>query len=100
MGFVNGIKMRGGKTYSQCKGFKDYIRRRDHYTCQLCGEPGYEVDHIVPFALSGETRPETSRVLCVKCNRSARLPRKDANPHKTLDDWYAYLEAEFTKEHP
>lgn len=71
-------KFRGGKRYSQKKAFKDYIRRRDNYTCQLCGNPGYECDHIIPFAISGETTPEGSRVLCTRCNRITRRKRRDA----------------------
>ena len=79
------------------KHFKDHIRRRDNYTCQLCGEPGYEVDHIAPYAISGETKPETSRVLCVKCNRATRLPRKDAL--LPLAEFYAQIEAELSATH-
>ena len=82
----------GGKAYRQPLGFKAMIRERDNYTCQLCGKPGYEVDHIIPYAISGDTRPATSRVLCVKCNRATRLPRKDAS--LPLNEWYAQIERE------
>lgn len=73
-------KFRGGKRRSQKKAFKDYIRRRDNYTCQLCGNYGYECDHIIPFAISGETTIEGSRVLCTRCNRITRRKRRDARP--------------------
>ena len=88
------MRYNGGKAYRQPIGFKQMVRERDDYTCQLCGESGYEVDHIIPYAISGETRPETSCVLCVKCNRAVRLPRKDANPFRTLEEWYQYLQSE------
>ncbi len=86
------MRYNGGKAYRQPLGFKQMIRERDNHTCQICGKPGYEVDHIIPYAISGETRPGMSRVLCVKCNRAMRLPRKDSR--LPLSEWYNQNEAE------
>ena len=87
--------IRGGSAYRQSQAFKTEIRERDSYTCQLCGKPGYEVDHIVPYATSKETKPDGVRILCVKCNRATRRERKDAN-HLEGDAWYQYLERELS----
>ena len=72
---------RGGKRYSQKKSFKNFIRQRDNWTCQLCGHyPSFEVDHIIPYAECHETRPANCRVLCTLCNRMTRRQRKDSRP--------------------
>jgi len=42
-------------------GYKRKIRERDNYTCQLCGRPGYDVDHIVPMYV-GKGGQHCSRV--------------------------------------
>ena len=94
---VDGSKMVGGKTYSQSLVFKTAIRERDNHTCQLCGRYGKMVDHITPYAVSGETRPDGVRVLCVKCNLAIRRTRIDANPYDTLDKWYAHLREELDR---
>ena len=83
--------------YRQPQQYKHRIRARDNYTCQLCGKPGYEVDHIIPFAISHSSEEDNLRVLCVKCNRATRRTGIDANPHKTLDEWYSYLDAELAR---
>ncbi len=86
------MPIRGGRAYRQSQHFKETIRERDGHTCQLCGKPGHEVDHIVPYAVSGETTPEGSRVLCVQCNRDTRRTRRDAA--LPVDEWYASIELE------
>lgn len=69
---------KGGRAYRQKQSFKEFIRQRDNYTCQLCGHhPSYEVDHIIPFAEGGLSTPENSRILCSLCNRQTRRTRKD-----------------------
>ena len=84
-------RIRGGKCYRQGKAYHEYIRKRDNHMCQLCGKPGYDVDHIVPYAISGESRPAGMRVLCHKCNVATRRPRKDAR--LPYEEWLAHVES-------
>ena len=86
------MPIRGGHSYRQHQSFKDAIRKRDNYTCQICGKYGNVVDHIIPFALSGETRPDGVRVLCRSCNLKIRRERKDAN--LPINEWWDYLKKE------
>ena len=82
---------------SKQKEYKDSIRERDNYTCQLCGQSGNDVDHIIPFHISGDSSPSNLRVLCHKCNLiGRRYPR--TNPFSSLEDWYQYLNDELVKE--
>lgn len=55
------------------KELREYIKKRDNYTCQICGkhmpdEVGLHIDHIVPVSRGGKSIPENLRVLCSKCN--------------------------------
>ena len=55
------------------KELKDRIKKRDNYTCQLCGkympdEVGLHIDHIIPVSKGGKSIPSNSQVLCSKCN--------------------------------
>lgn len=55
------------------KDLREMIKRRDHYTCQICGkympdEVGLHIDHIIPIAKGGKSIPSNLRVLCSKCN--------------------------------
>ena len=84
------MAFRGGRYYRQSEELKDFIRRRDDYTCQICGKPGYDVDHIEPWYISHDSTPTNLRVLCHKCNIATRRnPR--ANPFTTLDLWAEHL---------
>ncbi|WP_108775598.1 HNH endonuclease [Lactimicrobium massiliense] len=52
---------------------RQYIMRRDNYTCQICGKympdgVGLQIDHIIPVSKGGKTVPSNLRVLCSKCN--------------------------------
>lgn len=56
---------------------REKIKRRDNYTCRICGistknEPHLllEIDHIVPLAKNGLTTEDNLQTLCWKCNRS------------------------------
>ena len=79
-----------------CYRIKQYhkarIRERDNHTCQLCGEYGHEVDHIIPWTVSHDSNDSNLRVLCVKCNRATRRQRKDSL--LPLNKWYEQLERE------
>ena len=55
---------------------REYIKRRDHYTCQICGDNIYEnpdiileIDHIIPVSKGGETVEYNLQTLCRTCNR-------------------------------
>jgi 5-methylcytosine-specific restriction endonuclease McrA len=51
---------------------KMYVRARDRYTCQYCGEVmprRLEVDHITPRSKGGSTRPDNLVVACHDCNQ-------------------------------
>lgn len=85
------MAIRGGTAYRQHQSFKEAIRERDGFTCQLCGVYGYTVDHIVPYAISGETKPDGVRILCHDCNLKTRRERKDANHFHSLEEWFGYL---------
>lgn len=52
-----------------------YIRRgvlrRDKWTCQLCGKPGHEVDHIVELTDGGSFHEWINlRCLCYTCHKA------------------------------
>lgn len=57
------------------KELKDRIKKRDNYTCQVCGkympdEVGLHIDHILPVSKGGKSIPSNLQVLCSKCNGS------------------------------
>lgn len=92
MAFKDGSKQRGGKAYRQHTSLKDAVRKRDNYTCQICGEYGNQVDHIIPYAISHDSSIKNLRTLCRNCNLSLRRPQY--NTRLPLDKWFAKLEAE------
>ena len=83
--------------YRQRENYKAQIREKFNYTCQLCGRYGYEVDHIIPFAISHNSEEANLRILCVRCNRATRRQRKDAL--LPLDDWFNWLASELSEYH-
>ncbi len=55
------------------KDLKEKIKKRDNYTCQICGkympdEVGLHVDHIIPINKGGKSIESNLQVLCDKCN--------------------------------
>ncbi len=59
------------------KKLRDYIKERDNFTCQCCGNSIYkepnlllEIDHKIPVAKGGLTEESNLQTLCWKCNRS------------------------------
>jgi len=81
---------------SNQKAYKDAIRERDNFTCQICGSPGYDVDHIIPFYLSHDSSPSNLRVLCHRCNLIGRrytLP-KGRMRRIPVDEYEDYIRRE------
>uniref|UniRef100_UPI003F49949F HNH endonuclease n=1 Tax=Nocardia suismassiliense TaxID=2077092 RepID=UPI003F49949F len=71
------------------------IRSRDRWTCQKCGEPGYEVDHIENVAAGGSDADTNLWVLCQPCHqiktadeaaagRAQRSRKRAVKPHPGL----------------
>lgn len=79
----------------QRKEYYDQVRERDHYTCQICGGPGNEVDHIEPVAISHNSELSNLRVLCRQCNLATRRKRKDALP--TWEEWDKWAVSELAR---
>lgn len=57
------------------KELKERIKKRDNYTCQVCGkympdEVGLHIDHIIPVSKGGKSIASNLQVLCSKCNGS------------------------------
>ena len=59
------------------KKLREYIKRRDNYTCQSCNASTaqqdlllLEVDHIIPVAKGGLSTEDNLQTLCWKCNRT------------------------------
>ena len=64
------------RLYKDGLTLRNYIIKRDNYTCQICGNSQYkeanlllEVDHIKPISKGGLSIPENLQTLCWKCNR-------------------------------
>jgi len=72
------------------KAVKREVRERDNYTCQICGEYGKQIDHIVPLRISHDNSPANLRTLCIKCNNATRLKRRDAR--LPYDEWIKHIE--------
>jgi len=60
-----------GTLYGE-ENIKMYVRKRDRYTCQYCGEVSpqrLEVDHIIPRSRGGPTTPDNLVASCHRCNQ-------------------------------
>jgi len=88
-----------GLTFAQQTAYKERIRERDNYICQICGKPGYDVDHIIPFYLSHDSTEANLRVLCHPCNLINRRKTLPSGKHSQIPDadYGAYLRAELAK---
>lgn len=70
-------KSAAGQRALMTANFREYIKSRDKYTCQICvisveQEPHLllEVDHIQPVSKGGLSTENNLQTLCWKCNRS------------------------------
>lgn len=56
------------------KRIRNYILKRDNYTCVYCGAPATTVDHVVATAHGGTDDYDNLVAACQPCNdRKARL---------------------------
>jgi 5-methylcytosine-specific restriction enzyme A len=60
-------------TYRTRRAIPEALRRRilerDNRTCQVCGQPATDVDHVVPRAGGGTDTPSNLIALCTPCHR-------------------------------
>ena len=74
--------LRSNGSTTQWRKLREIVIRRDQGTCQLCGQEGKHVDHIIPRTLGGSDELLNLQLLCVQCNlqkggrffESARTP--------------------------
>jgi hypothetical protein len=58
-----------GLTKSEWKKLAQEIRKRDNFTCQLCGKKGAtSVHHIIPRRVRIDNSPENLITLCISCH--------------------------------
>ncbi len=85
---LNGSHCHGGRGYRQSHIFvKPFIRQRDNFTCQLCGAPGRDVDHIIPWYVSHNSMLMNLQLVCHKCNLKTRRPKLSKGV--SLDEFYS-----------
>lgn len=58
------------------------IRQRDNHTCQQCGKPGNEVDHIIPISQGGTDHPNNLQVLCATCHTTKTRTEQHAGTRR------------------
>ena len=58
-----------GKLYGY-ENSKQYVRERDNYTCQYCGEDGQTIDHVLPQSRYPNLKRELTNMVCAckDCN--------------------------------
>jgi 5-methylcytosine-specific restriction endonuclease McrA len=62
--------MMRGMLLSEWTKLAEDIRKRDNYTCQVCGKK-YDilhVHHIIPYRISRNNNPDNLETLCGKCH--------------------------------
>lgn len=71
------IKSAAGQRALMTATFREHIKRRDNFTCQICSlsteiEPNLllEVDHIQPVSKGGLSVEANLQTLCWRCNRT------------------------------
>ena len=74
---VKFAKSAAGQRALMTAKFRNFIKERDHHTCQFCSvsieEQEHlllEVDHIVPVSKGGLSIEDNLQTLCWRCNRS------------------------------
>ena len=67
------------------KQMRQAILKRDDYTCAYCGQPGNQIDHIIPISKGGEDHESNMTVACSTCNAS----KKNQDAQKFQEKRYA-----------
>lgn len=71
------VVMNGGYPHPEraiSKHFREFILARDGHTCQSCGGPGNQVDHIRLRGVNGNiNHPRNLQTLCARCHREKTL---------------------------
>lgn len=72
---------------------KDEVKKRDKYTCQICGKYmpdgiGIHIDHIIPISKGGKSVLSNLQVLCSKCNlqKGSKILSTNKNSFKRFDN--------------
>lgn len=62
---------------------REFVFKRDDYTCRYCGARGaaLECDHALPLSRGGKSTPVNLVTACQPCNRSKR--------NRTPEEWRA-----------
>ena len=79
-----------GLKYNQRTAYKSSIHERDSWTCQACGAPAQEVDHIIPWVISHDSSKSNLRAIYIKCNRQLRRPCTLPVGHLPTIPWEKY----------
>lgn len=59
------------KTRKNIENIRLRVLERDNFTCVYCGNPGIQVDHILPWIWSGNDSEENLVASCQDCNAIA-----------------------------
>lgn len=52
------------------------ILKRDRHTCQYCGDPATEVDHITPVSRGGSHADTNLVACCTDCNAKKNIAQR------------------------
>ena len=78
------LRLRRVRSRSLMRTLGPKVKKRDDYTCQICGERDPDsttVDHIRPLNFGGTDDLDNLRVLCHRCNS-----KKGARPYTNTGD--------------
>jgi 5-methylcytosine-specific restriction protein A len=81
---------------SEWKRIREEALRRDAHTCQLCGDPATQVDHVISVAAGGDNSLSNARSVCAQCNVDARpgyTPRRPKNVASRLAELRGRLDS-------
>jgi 5-methylcytosine-specific restriction endonuclease McrA len=67
------------------KQMRQSILKRDDHTCAYCGQPGNQIDHIIPISKGGEDHETNMVTACATCNAS----KKNQDAQKFQEKRYA-----------
>jgi 5-methylcytosine-specific restriction endonuclease McrA len=71
------VVMNGGYPHPEravSREYREFVLRRDNFTCRSCGQPGNQVDHIRLYGFNGNiNHPLNLQVLCGDCHRAKTL---------------------------